>query len=144
MKTFEIKLPIKRKKAVLILKDLSDSKSNSRKFEGVVTMDSFSLKRYYSFPTKGLKPQIDGLLEESENGTTITVRATVNKHDMFFLIISSIIVCAASLFILSRVFTSIIETIVMLAVFFMFLSIVVFLNVIIFKAKARELIKILE
>ena len=95
MKPMELQSTLTKKDVLLTVQEWMRSDTSS--FRGTVTENSFSITKHAWFSNNVLNPQIHATLSENENGTRVSVRATLNRNDKIGFAVLLVLVCCITI-----------------------------------------------
>lgn len=137
--------PLSKKDVYLTMKNLTGAKKDYRFFIGKVWDDGFSVMKHNLFSKHMLNPQFKGIVDEKDNGTEITIKATLNKRDkigfsLFGLLYLGIIIY----FIIKAIATASFEPLTIAIIVLLWIALTSLIFSLIFTAKAKRILKILK
>lgn len=145
MKPITFNSSLSQKDVYLTMKNLTGAKKEYRFFIGKVWDDGFSVMKHNLFSKHMLNPQFKGIVAEKDNGTEITIKATLNKWDKIgFPIIAGLISSIIIYLIVKAIVTASLKPLAPAIVIIIFEALVYLICSIIFTLKAKRIIKFLK
>lgn len=145
MKPITFNSSLSQKDVYLTMKNLTGAKKEYRFFIGKVWDDGFSVMKHNLFSKHMLNPQFKGVVTKKDNGTEITIKATLNKRDKIgFPIIAGLISIIIIYLIVKAIATASLKPLAPAIVIIIFEALVYLICSIIFTLKAKRIIKFLK
>ncbi len=146
MKPITFASPLSQKDVYLTMKNLTSEKSEQPLFVGKVFEDGFSVMKYRLFQRNNvLDPKLDAVVTETDNGSKITIKASLNKRDKIgFFIMGTLILGVIIFLIINAIATSSLEPLAPAVAIIIFEALSFSINSIIFTLRAKRIIKILK
>lgn len=143
--------PLSKKDVYLTMKNLTNTNADKPLFVGTVTEDGFSVMKYRLFrrneffSRNALDPQLAAVITEDNNGTKITIKATLTKMNKIgFFIMAALILGVIIFLIINAVATSSLKPLAPAVVIVIFEALIFLLFIFIFTLRAKRLLKILK
>lgn len=143
--------PLSKKDVYLTMKNLTNTNADNPLFVGTVTEDGFSVMKYRLFRRNEffsrnvLDPQLNAVVTEDNNGTKITINATLTKWNKIgFFIMAALILGIIIFLIINAIATSSLELLAPAVAIVIFEALIFSLFSIIFTLRAKRLLKILK
>lgn len=146
MKPITVNSSLSQKDVYLTMKNLTGAKKEYRFFIGKVWDDGFLVTKHRLLHRRVmLDPQFKGVVTEKDNGTEITIKATLNKWDKIgFFIMAALILGVIIFLIINAVATSSLKPLAPAVAIIIFEALFFSLFSIIFTLRAKRLLKILK
>lgn len=142
---------LSKKDVYLTMKNLTNTNADNPLFVGAVTEDGFSVMKYRLsrrnefFSRNVLDPQLDAVITEDNNGTKITINATLTKWNKIgFFIMAALILGIIIFLIINAIATSSLELLAPAVAIIIFEALIFSLFSFIFTLRAKRLLKILK
>ena len=143
--------PLSKKDVYLTMKNLTNTNADKPLFVGTVTEDGFSVMKHRLFQgnkfflRQVLDPQFNAVVTEDNNGTKITIKATLTKLNKIGLFIMAALILGVIIFlIINAIATSSLEPLAPAVAIIIFEALIFSLFSIIFTLRAKRLLKILK
>lgn len=143
--------PLSKKDVYLTMKNLTNTNADNPLFVGTVTEDGFSVMKYRLFRRNEffsrnvLDPQLDAVITEDNNGTRITINATLTKWNKIGSFVMGALILGIIIFlIINAIATSSLKLLAPAVAIVIFEALIFSLFSIIFTLRAKRLLKILK
>lgn len=143
--------PLSKKDVYLTMKNLTNTNADKPLFVGTVTEDGFSVMKYRLFrrneffSRNALDPWLDAVITEDNNGTKITIKATLTKMNKIgFFIMAALILGIIIFLIINAIATSSLKPLAPAVAIVIFEALIFLLFIFIFTLRAKRLLKILK
>ena len=151
MKPITFTSPLSKKDVYLTMKNLTNTNADKPLFVGTVTEDGFSVMKYRLFRRNEffsrnvLDPQLDAVITEDNNGTKITIKATLTKMNKIgSFVMGSLILGIIIFLIINAIATSSLKPLAPAVAIIIFETLICLLFSFIFTLRAKRLLKILK
>jgi hypothetical protein len=137
--------PLSKKDVYLTMKNLTNTSVDKPLFVGTVTEDGFSVMKYRLFLSNMLDPKLDAVVTEDNNGTKITINATLIKWNKIGSFVMGALILGIIIFlIINAIATSSLELLAPAVAIVIFEALICLLFSFIFTLRAKRLLKILK
>jgi hypothetical protein len=137
--------PLSKKDVYLTMKNLTNTNADAPLFVGTVTEDGFSVMKYRLFSSNMLDPKLDAVVTEDNNGTKITINATLTKWNKIGSFVMGALILGIIIFlIINAIATSSLELLAPAVAIVIFEALICLLFSFIFTLRAKRLLKILK
>jgi hypothetical protein len=145
MTPFTFDSPLSKKDVYLTMKNLTNTNADAPLFVGTVTEDGFSVMKYRLFLSNMLDPKLDAVVTEDNNGTKITINATLTKWNKIGSFVMGALILGIIIFlIINAIATSSLELLAPAVAIVIFEALASSLGILIFTLRAKRLLKILN
>jgi hypothetical protein len=151
MKPITFTSPLSQKDVYLTMKNLTNTNADKPLFVGTVTEDGFSVMKYRLFQgnkfflRQALDPQLNAVVTEDNNGTKITINATLTKWNKIGSFVMGVLILGIIIFlIINAIATSSLELLAPAVAIVIFEALICLLFSFIFTLRAKRLLKILK
>jgi hypothetical protein len=145
MTPFTFDSPLSKKDVYLTMKNLTNTNADAPLFVGTVTEDGFSVMKYRLFLSNMLDPKLDAVVTEDNNGTKITINATLTKWNKIGSFVMGALILGIIIFlIINAIATSSLELLAPAVAIVIFEALICLLFSFIFTLRAKRLLKILK
>jgi hypothetical protein len=145
MTPFTFDSPLSKKDVYLTMKNLTNTNADAPLFVGTVTEDGFSVMKYRLFLSNMLDPKLDAVVTEDNNGTKITINATLTKWNKIGSFVMGALILGIIIFlIINAIATSSFELLAPAVAIVIFEALICLLFSFIFTLRAKRLLKILK
>jgi hypothetical protein len=127
------------------MKNLTNTNADNPLFVGTVTEDGFSVIKNRLFSSNMLDPQLNAVVTEDNNGTKITINATLTKWNKIGSFVMGALILGIIIFlIINAIATSSLELLAPAVAIVIFEALASSLGILIFTLRAKRLLKILN